>query len=77
MFTEISAELELEGKLREFVRKIQELRKESGLSVSDIVGVVYESNDQNKAIVDKYADEIKKKVSANSLIAGDTFSIKR
>jgi len=75
--TVINPDLELEGKMREFVRKIQGLRKENGLSVSDNVKVVFENTDDNRKIVEKYGEEIKKKVSATSLTPGNNFLIEK
>jgi isoleucyl-tRNA synthetase len=73
--TEITPELKLDRTRRELIRKIQGLRKEAGLSVSDEVEVVYENTPENSEAVEKFGEEIKKKVLAKSLEPGTEFGV--
>ena len=74
---EMTPELLMEGKSREFIRAIQDLRKESGLSVSDEISVTYQDNKENKEVVVEYGEEIKKKVFAKELIPGNELKIEK
>jgi isoleucyl-tRNA synthetase len=71
--TTITPELKEEGALRELIRAIQDLRKEKGLSVSDKASVIV-PNDQ-KAVAEKYADEIKKVTNVTNISFGDKLSL--
>ena len=48
----------LEGHAREFVSKIQNMRKENGYEVSDRINIYY-CGDEFKKVVDNYSDYIK------------------
>ena len=65
--TEITDELSEEGYAREFISKIQNLRKDSGFEVTDRIDITYQADDELKRALDKYADEIKKETLADSL----------
>lgn len=54
----ITPELEEEGRLREVIRAIQEIRKEKNLKPGD--KMPYEVKDEEKELFAKYAEEIKK-----------------
>ncbi len=66
----LDKELKLEGRLRDFIREIQDLRKKESLSVSDRIKIVYQDNPENRELVQKYKNEIKKKVLADAFTAG-------
>ena len=66
----VTEELRLEGVARELVRRIQDLRKEKGLSVTDRVEITYENTSDNQKAVELFGDEIAKKVGATTLNAG-------
>lgn len=72
--TTITEELKAEGAVRDFVRTIQSKRKEMGLTPKDKIWVTYS---ENKEIVEKYADQIKKQVIAEGIIFGDEFKIEK
>jgi isoleucyl-tRNA synthetase len=57
---ELTAELKLEGQMRELLRAIQDLRKESGLNVEDRVVLMIETSDEGKKLVKKFETEISK-----------------
>lgn len=68
---EITPELKKEGLAREIVRAINQLRKETGLTISDRVNLVYDTTDSDLAgAIDQYADAIKSSVLADSLAVG-------
>jgi len=68
---EITPELKKEGLAREIVRAINQLRKDSGLTVNDKVDLVYETDDAELAgALSQYGEEVKNSVLATSLVAG-------
>ncbi len=69
--TELSDELVLEGIARDLVRRIQNLRKESGFEVDDRIVVRYRAAGKPAAAVVAYADYIKRETLADDLTAGD------
>ncbi len=71
----MTEELETEGIARELIRKIQDLRKAQQLDVSAPITVTYEATEENKKAVAKFETEIKKKVLASELIAGEEYLV--
>lgn len=63
----ISNELKEEGIAREFVNRIQNLRKESGLEVTDKIKLAIKSNKEINAAVEKNLEYICSETLANSL----------
>ena len=74
---ELTPKLITEGKMREFIRSVQDLRKEKGLSVSDEIKVIYPDTTENKEVVEEYEKEIKKRVFAKELIPGQELKIEK
>jgi hypothetical protein len=72
--TTISNELKEEGDLRELLRKIQDLRKEKGLSVGDSAVLI--ATDDLKALVSKYEAQIKKTTGLSSIEFGQILGLK-
>jgi len=70
----ITPELKEQGELRELLRKIQDMRKEKGLSVGDKVGLVASAD--LKQLVAKYEDEIKKSAGISSIDHGEALALK-
>ncbi len=70
----ITPELKEEGDLRELLRKIQDLRKEKGLTVGDLAVLMV--TDEFKAIVTKNGDAIKKATNLKSIEFGAKLEIK-
>ncbi len=70
----ITPELKVEGDLREFLRKIQDLRKDKGLSVGDKTSLIVPA--EFKSLADKFGDEIKKATGLSSIESGDTLKLK-
>ena len=73
----VTDDLKMEGTAREIIRKIQDLRKEEGLTVNDKIEVVFESTDENIRSVDKFSDYIKNKVLASTLKPGKIYELKK
>lgn len=66
--TELTEELILEGLAREFVRKVQSLRKEADLIITDHIIVTYFGNEQIDKTIELYCDYIKGETLAKELI---------
>ena len=66
--TEITPELKEEGNMREIMRAIQELRKESGLNVSDRVGLKIETSAEGKNLIEKFKTEISKVAGLSEIL---------
>ena len=66
--TKITAELQREGNIRDFVRAIQELRKNKNLIPSDVVELVVETNDTGKGFLESVLGEIKKPTNISEII---------
>ncbi|MCP4293520.1 MAG: isoleucine--tRNA ligase [bacterium] len=79
--TELNDDLRAEGLCREIINKIQNLRKKSGLEVSDRIELQVDASAEVQAVVQAFADRIKTDTLA-STVAGsgdlpykDSFSI--
>ena len=75
--TEITEDLKDEGYAREFISKIQNLRKDSGFEVTDRINISYEADSDLAKSLDKFGEEIKKETLADKLeqVELDTESI--
>ncbi|MEK7568829.1 MAG: class I tRNA ligase family protein [Patescibacteria group bacterium] len=58
--TNITPELKSEGQFRELSRAVQELRKKTGLTPSDVVTLEVATNEEGRALVETFAVELKK-----------------
>lgn len=65
--TEITEDLKDEGYAREFISKIQNLRKDSGFEVTDRINISYEADEDLAKSLDKFAEDIKKETLADKL----------
>ncbi len=65
---EPTPELKQEGNYREFVRAVQELRKEMGLVPSELVDLSVETDSAGEELVNKFKDEFLKTVGVKKLI---------
>ncbi|NDJ75279.1 MAG: isoleucine--tRNA ligase, partial [Chloroflexi bacterium] len=65
--TALTLELEQEGLAREFVRRVQTLRKEADFDISDHITVTYQASDNLKAAIASFADYIQAETLANTL----------
>ena len=64
---ELNDELRNEGMARELINRIQNLRKDCGLEITDRVNVSISPDDRVKAAVDSFSDYIKGQVLADSI----------
>ncbi|MBW2977705.1 isoleucine--tRNA ligase, partial [Candidatus Woesearchaeota archaeon] len=64
---EKSDELEAEGYAREIMRRIQSLRKKGGLVKSDKITLFVGVDEELKAMLEKWEDQIKEKVGADNI----------
>lgn len=71
---EITPELELEGKYRKLVRELQSLRRKKDLVVTDWVN--FEVPVEYKEVVEKFEEDLKRKVQAKEITLKDVFAIK-
>jgi isoleucyl-tRNA synthetase len=65
--TSLTPELINEGFAREFVSKVQQLRKHNDYQVTDSIKVVYDGDDEVAAAVEAYQDYIKQETLAVSI----------
>jgi isoleucyl-tRNA synthetase len=65
--TEITPELKQEGDYRELVRALQDMRKEIGLTPSDIVFLVFETDENGKKLIKKFESDLKKTVLVSKI----------
>ena len=73
--TNLTEELLEEGFVYEVISKIQTMRKESGFEVMDHIRVSVSGNERIADIVAKNEASIAGKVLADSITAGETYSI--
>jgi len=76
--TEVTEELEQEGIARDFVRLVQQARKDAGLHVSDRIRLIAETDAETEAALSAHAGYVAEQVLADGVTfggaAGDTFS---
>ena len=70
--TELTEDLILEGLAREFVRKVQSLRKEADFVITDHIIVTYHGSEKIQAMLDKYYDYVMGEVLGDKLIVDDS-----
>ena len=68
---ELTDELCNEGMARELINRIQNIRKDSGLEITDHINVVISPDATIEAAVNQFADYIKTQVLADTLIIAD------
>ena len=67
----ITDELRKEGIAREFINRIQNIRKSSGFEITDKINVVISHNEATDAAVEEYKDYMGAQVLANSISLGE------
>ena len=65
--TQIDNSLKIEGIAREFVSKIQNLRKQSGFEVIDRISIEFYTNEENKIAIEYMIDYIKNETLAEEI----------
>lgn len=68
---ELSDELRKEGMARELINRIQNLRKENGLEITDRIDVVISRNEQSTAAISMFGEYIMNQVLAESIDIAD------
>ena len=68
--TELTPELAREGLVREFVRRLQELRKSSGFEISDRIHITYEASERLEKAIEEQSAYIMTEALALSLTMG-------
>ena len=69
--TTLTDELIHEGIVREFISKVQNLRKAKDFEITDRITIYYEDNNEFEKAISNYIDFIKKETLANELIKKD------
>ena len=64
--TEVTPELEAEGVARDFVRLVQQARKDAGLHVSDRISLTVEADEATMAALEAHRSYIEEQVLANA-----------
>lgn len=72
--TELTPELIAEGQARDFVRQIQDARKQLELQIEDKIDLRYNTDAETAAAIDTHAGEISREVLATSLTNADNLS---
>ena len=72
---ELTPELKKEGMARELINRIQNLRKETGLEITDRINVTVAPNEETNAAIESFADYIKGQVLADSIEIGDNAGV--
>jgi isoleucyl-tRNA synthetase len=65
--TTLTPDLEQEGNAREFINRIQKIRKDSGFELTDRINVLIDANNGIRASLAKYYDYICAEILADSL----------
>ena len=65
--TNITPELKQEGNYRELVRALQDMRKKIGLTPSDVVSLVFETDEEGRKLIQKFESDMKKTVLASKI----------
>jgi isoleucyl-tRNA synthetase len=65
--TNITGELKQEGSYRELARAIQDMRKKMGLTPSDVISLIVETNEEGKNLIQKFESEIKKSILVSKI----------
>ncbi len=68
---ELTPELKAEGLSRLVIKRIQNIRKESGFEITDRIDVVFEPYAELENVIKTYGEHIASQVLANSLTIGD------
>ncbi len=71
METELTPELINEGMARELINRIQNIRKESGLEITDRICITVSPNPSTDAAIAEYGDYICQQVLADSITIGE------
>jgi isoleucyl-tRNA synthetase len=65
--TEITPELKAEGDYRELARALQDMRKKTGLTPSDVIVLEIETSETEKKLIEKFENDLKKTVLVSAI----------
>ncbi len=71
--TTLTKDLLDEGIVREFISKVQQIRKSNDYEMMDRITIYYSNNDEFENSIKDYVEFIKKETLANSLVTADKF----
>jgi len=64
---QITPELKEEGDYRELARALQDMRKKMGLTPSDVITLLIETDDAGKKLIQKFENDLKKTVLVSKI----------
>ncbi len=70
--TNLTEELVTEGLAREFVSKIQQMRKQNDFEMMDRIKIYYAGDEEVRKAVNEYEEHIKKETLADFIVEGET-----
>jgi isoleucyl-tRNA synthetase len=73
LYTQIDDALRQEGLVREFVRLVQECRKEAGFEVSDRIELYYEADPEVRTAIEKFSQHVQEETLAVALRSNGAF----
>ncbi len=68
---ELTDDLKKEGMARELINRIQNLRKETGLEITDRIKVIVAPNEETTASIEAFGELIKTQVLADEIVVGE------
>ncbi len=74
--TQVTEDLKLEGVARDFVRTIQDMRKEAGYKVDDRIAIAVETKNL-LSVLDQFSDYIKKETLCNEFVNEGKFDLEK
>ena len=69
--TDLSPELIAEGLAREFVRRVQDLRKTADMDIANRITIIYDATPNLKKAVENYRDYIMTETLAVEMVNGE------
>ena len=72
LITELNTELIQEGQMREIIRFVQNLRKESGLTPNQKITLEINTDSKGEDLIKKFKDEIEKSIGAKNIQFSET-----
>lgn len=73
----ITPELKKEGLLRSMVRRFQDERKKNKLKVKDVIVATYPDENEIRGVVEEFEDQLKERILADELVAGDDYRVEK
>ena len=70
--TQVTSELKAEGDIREFMRAVQDMRKQADLRPSDVIKLTIDTSPETITLLHKFEEIITKTIGAQTLIFART-----